>query len=246
MIHIWIRRTVDWANEDAAVEQLTDPWLKPKVPLWNATFNITYQRFRYRVAQIALLAHSQVEGARLSKWDEIPDGAVVLPVDDDDWFAPSAASVLERELDPHALGYVWTSRWIESPMSIGHRVHIARRRLLPFTPPKWICGTNNYAMLKRPEARDLLVNHMEASRWFANRTTHDIKRIDAELGVANRTLASQTTLGMRRHDFKRSELLRKYRRYRRLYRRPLPPTLAWCRPYVAMMADLMDELQVRT
>ena len=46
MIYIWIRRTLNWADEEEAAAGITDPWLKEKVPLWNATFNISYQRFR--------------------------------------------------------------------------------------------------------------------------------------------------------------------------------------------------------
>ncbi len=36
-----------------------------------------------------------------------------------------------------------------------------------------------------------------------------------------------------------------YRRYGRLYRRPMPRELVWCEPYVAMMRDLMAELRLR-
>jgi hypothetical protein len=247
VIYIWIRRTVDWRNEDAALDQLTDSWLKPKVPLWNATFNISYQGFRRRVAEIADLNHAGVEGAVRAGWDEIPEGAIVLPVDDDDWFAPAAAHILERERDAAARGYVWANRWIEVPIDLGHRLHHARRRLFPRTPPKWLCGTNNYAMVKSPEAKELLGSHVKASRWFEGRVSGpdgSVKRIDGVLSVANRTLASQTTLSQRRMTIRRGELVRKYRRYRRLYEQPLPPDLAWCRPYVAMMRELMGELEV--
>jgi hypothetical protein len=248
VIHIWIRRTVDWDDEEAAMAQLTDPWLIPKVPLWNATFNLSYQQFRSRVAQIARLNHSRVEGAAVSEWDEIPDGAIVLPVDDDDWFAPRAARMLETEIDPEVVGYHWPSRWIELPIDLGHRLYLLRRRLFPRTPPKWLCSTNNYAMVKSAEAKEPLGNHIEASRWFeplAERGDARVKRIDRQLGVANRTLASQTTLSQRKHVISRAELLRKYRRHLKLYDRPLPPDLDWCRPYVAKMAELMSELKIR-
>jgi hypothetical protein len=151
--------------------------------------------------------------------------------------------VLEAGLDPGATGYVWDSHWIEVPINLGHRIQLLRRRLMPSTPPRWLCGTNNYAIVKDPEAKRLLANHVEASRWFEHRPG-SIRRIDAPLSVANRTLASQTSLGGRRHRISRSELLRRYRRYRKLYGRPVPDEVAWCRPYAAMMAELMGELEI--
>jgi hypothetical protein len=245
-IHIWVRRPLDWEDEEAVVAQLADSSM---VPLWNATFSITYQRFRHRVAQIAQLNHSRVEGAVVSGWDEIPDGALVVPVDDDDWFAPGAARMLEAETDPDAIAYLWTSRWIEVPIDLGHRLYLLRRRLFPRTPPKWICSTNNYAMVKSPETRKPLGDHVSGSRWFdgpVERGDPSVKRIDPPLSVANRTLASQTTLlTLRKREIGRRELLRKYRRHIELYERPLPPELDWCRPYVEMMAGLMGELEIR-
>jgi hypothetical protein len=62
----------------------------------------------------------------------------------------------------------------------------------------------------------------------------------------NRTLASQTSLGILRPAWRRglsrSELLRKYARYRNLYGRPPAEGFEWCLPYLAMMKALMDDL----
>jgi hypothetical protein len=60
----------------------------------------------------------------------------------------------------------------------------------------------------------------------------------------NRTLGSQTSLAMGKPALTRSHLVRKCRRYKKLYRKDVTPDLAWCRPYLAMMADLMDQLSV--
>ncbi|HKJ35317.1 MAG TPA: hypothetical protein VKA36_02010 [Solirubrobacterales bacterium] len=248
MIYIWIRRTVDWADEQAALEALTDPWLLPKVPLWNETFDLSYQRFRLRVKEIAQRNHERVEGAVPAEWDEIPDDALVVPVDDDDWFRPDAARVLSEWLEPGVTGYHWPARWIEVPIDLGHRLYLLRRRLLPRSRPKWLCSTNNYAMYKRPGAKEPLGSHIEASRWFERRIESGdgtVRRVDAEISVANRTLASQTTLSQKRMEISRSELIRKYRRYVRLYSKPLPPGFEWAAPEVEEMAALMSELQVK-
>ena len=162
--------------------------------------------------------------------------------------SPGAARALAAELDPGVPAYLWASRWIEVPINLGHRLQLLRRRIVPSTPPRWLCGTNNYAMVKGPGAKEVLGHHLRASRWFEDELTRGsgrVKRIAGELGLANRTLASQTTLSQRKHVIGRSELLRKYRRYRKLYERPLPHDLAWARPYVAKMSELMDELELR-
>lgn len=247
MIFIWVRAAAPWADEERARSEIR-PDLRQRLDLWNETFNISYQRFRARVAEITELNHSRVEGATRAEWDQIPEGALVLPVDDDDWFAPDAARTLEAELVPEARGYLWDSRWIEVPISAGHRLYLLRRRLLPRTSPMWICTTNNYAMVKDGRAREILGNHMTASRWFAPRLgdglAAGVKRLDGELSIANRTLASMTSLRIHhpRHGFGRSELIRKYRKYKALYRKREPTTPDWARPYVAMMAELMEEL----
>jgi hypothetical protein len=250
VIYIWVRATVPWEDERRARSEVR-PDLRQRLDLWNATFDITYQRFRQRVRQIAELNHSRVEGAIRAEWDQIPEGAPVLPVDDDDWFAPDAARRLEAELVSTARGYLWNSRWIEVPISAGHRLYLLRRRLLPRTRPKWICTTNNYAMLKEPEARDILGNHITASRWFEPRLRPgggaDVKRFAGELGIANRTLASMTSLRVHhpRHRFGRAELIRKFRRYKRLYPEVEAAERDWSSPYVRMMAELMDELTLK-
>jgi hypothetical protein len=243
-VYIWVRATVDWASEE-----LVRPKFRPRVELWNDTFNLPFHVFRARVREIARLNHSRVEGAICAGWDEIPDGSLVLPVDDDDWFAPDIVRVLRAEFDPRAVGYYWISSWVEVPTTLGHRLYLIQRRLLPWTPPKWIFTTNNYAMVKAGDVRWLLERHTQASRWFEGKIEGPprgtMKRIDRRLSVANRTLGSQTSLRFNHPSMSRSELIRKYRRYRRLYERRTPRELDWCRPYKRMMAALMAELEVR-
>jgi hypothetical protein len=243
VIAIWVRSTVDWADEAAFLAQ-APPDLGPKVELWNELFTLPFHTFRHRVREIAALNHSRVDGAVVADWDAIPEGALVLPVDDDDWFAPDIAAVLEREADPAADGCYWASRWIEVPTRAGHRLYLARRRLLPWTPPKWVLTTNNYAMVKAGDAEALLGSHVKASRWLRG-GGGSMTRIDRSLSLANRTLASRTTLRFDLPSISRADLLRKYRRYRRLYDRPPAPGLAWSAPYLAAMGELMRELELR-
>ncbi len=244
MIYIWVRATVDWEDEEAFLAQVR-PEFEPRLEIWNATFTIHYHLFRHRVRRIAQLNLSRVVDAVCAGWDEIPDGALVLPVDDDDWFSPNVGGVLEGALDPRATGYYWPSSWIEVPTHLGHRVHLIRRRILPWAPPKFICTTNNYAMVKGPGIEPLLRSHVRASEWFRSAEAGVVKRLEERLSIANRTLGSQTSLRHARPQIARSELLRKFRRYKKLYDRLKPHEPAWCQPYVAMMSELMGELQLK-
>jgi hypothetical protein len=247
LIYIWVRRTLDWNDEAVAFAGLEER-LKPKVQTWNETFTMTYQRFRWRVSQIADLSHSAVEGAVRADWDDIPDGAVVLPVDDDDWFAPETAHVLERELTPPMSGLVWPACWIQVPRDARHRRHLIRKRLLPFTTTDLTCSTNNYAVVRSADGKTLATSHVKASRWFDGQLEQPdatIRRIDGRLSVANRNLSSQSSLGGRGPMIDEPALLDKFRRYQRLYRRAPRRDIAWCSPYLQLMDELMAELHVR-
>lgn len=243
MLYLWVRTTTDWDDERAFLAQL-DPAFKPKVDVWNDTFDMPYHLFRSEVRRIARRNLSRVEGATVAAWEEIPDGALVAPVDDDDWFAPHLAHAIQRARCPEAMGYFWTSSFLEVPIDFGHRLGLMRRAVFPRTPPRWICTTNNYAALKVAETSLVLTKHTVASDWFVANEPR-VRRIDQRLSIMNRTCASQTSLGFLRPTIRRAELLRKYRRYRELYSAPLAPELAWCRSYVERMHDLMSRLGVK-
>jgi len=242
LVYIWVRATVDWEDERAFLVQAS-PDFRAKVEVWNDTFDIPFHVFRRRVREIAERNLGRVEGAVCAQWGEIPDGGVVLPVDDDDWFAPDVARVAEDALDSDAAACRWTSTFIEVPINLGHRLHLIRRRLLPWTPPKWICTTNNYALRKSDEAKPLLLAHTHASRWVMAHPG-EVVSIERRLSAMNRTLASQTSLGWDRATVSRSLIERKFRSYKRLYREPPVPGLDWSRPYLGLMSELMDELRL--
>ncbi len=247
LVYIWVRRTLDW-NDEAVAFAGVDERMKPKVQLWNETFTMTYQRFRCRVSGIAELSHSAVHGAVCADWDDIPDGATVLPVDDDDWFAPETAYVLEREMAPPVSGLVWPARWIQVPLDSRHRRHQIRTRLLPFTTTDWTCSTNNYALVKSADTEIFARSHVKASGWFDDQLEQPdatIRRIGDRLSVANRNLASQTSLGHWGPTISGPALLDKLRHYKRLYRRAPRRDIAWCSPYLQLMDELMAELHVR-
>lgn len=216
MIYIWVRTSVDWDDEAAVLAQCP-PYFRAKLELWNATFAMPFHVFRGRVRAIAGDSLAAVEGATRAPWEEIPDGAVVLPVDDDDWFAPDAAAVLERLWDGRGGGCSWTSTFVEVPLNRRHAIGKVIRRRAPWVPlkPMLRCTTNNYALVKGPGARERAVSHLLAIEWFEQ---HDPPRLPVRVSAMNRTLASQTSLGNRGPAISRRALLRRCARYRRLYR----------------------------
>jgi len=241
--YIWVRDTVDWSDWDAVEAQLPTGF-DAKVERWNRTFEMPFHLFRHRVREIAELNHSSVEGAVCAEWDEIPDGALVLPTDDDDWFAPGIVAELRAALDPAALGCWWQSSWLEVPTDIGHMLHLVKQKL-PWSRQFWTCTTNNYAMLKLEGTRWPLYRHVYASRWMDGGGARRMRRVDRTLSVQNRTLASRTSLGLWQENFAHRSLRAKHRAYRRLYRRADLAGVEWARPYVEMMGALMSELEPR-
>ncbi len=243
MIYICIRQTLNWENETEFWSQLPTQF-KPTIQVWNQSFNSPYHLFRQRVREISRINLSALPGAACVDWNDVPQGELVLPVDDDDWFAENVGTVLEKARDGQHHMYRWESSFLEVPIDFGHRLYLLKRRLFR-TPPKFICTTNNYAVVKSHQSEPLFRSHIRASEWFHSHRK-SVKELGTSLSIMNRTLASRTSLGMMRPEsckpIRKATLLRKYWQYRALYKRPLEMELAWCRPYVRMMDDLMDEL----
>ena len=242
MVFIWVRRTVDWSDEAAFRAQLA-PDFRPVVDLWDATFSMPYHGFRHAVREIACESLAEVRGVTISaSWDAIPDGALVLPTDDDDWFAPHVAEVVVDALDGRP-GVRWKSSFVEVKIDAMHVIGSALRRALPGVGPKYLCTTNNYGLFKQPGFELRLERHTRASYWLAE-DHRRLPMVDRRLSTMNRTLASTTSLIRHGRAIDRPRLLRKYGRYRRLYGRRLHPDLAWAQPYVDRMAALMERLEV--
>jgi hypothetical protein len=238
-ICICVRATLDWQDEAAVEAQLVDAF-RPKVRAWNATLTPPYHLVRHRLKTLAQANLARVEGAARVPPDAIPPDALVIPVDDDDWLAPDLATRLRERLDPDARGYLWTREVLE--------IRVPLRRRFWYWLWSWkasTCATNNYAFPYRPELEPVVRSHLKASAHFdAHRAR--IVRLPRTLSIQNRNLSSQTALGWRRPSVSREELVAKFRRYRALYRHvALPAELAWARPYVDAMAELMDEIRVR-
>jgi len=239
MIYIAIRKTLDWADEAAFRAQIPEN-MRAGVELWNSTFNMPYFQYRCELKRIAQLNLARIQGAVCVAPGEIPEGAVAVPADDDDWFAPGLSETLEKSMSDFS-GCYWPSRFLEVPISLPHRLGLFRRRMFPSTRPRWLCTTNNYAVVYGPRTANLLGSHVRASQWFLAHSS-DVVRIEQPLSLMNRSLASTTQLRSRPS---RALLLRKHRRYVELYERPAEIDLDWCAPYLEMIRDLHARLHPR-
>ncbi len=244
MIYIWLRETTEWDNETAFLEQLKNDF-RPKVEVWNDVFETPYHIFRHRIKQIAQLNLSRVENAVCATIHDIPKGAVVVPVDDDDWLSPQLGNVVEAELEDDKTGYYWQRTFLELPPNLITKLgRFVLYDLAKQERKVWTCSTNNYALIMSDKLMPLLKSHVVASAYF-DRQKEKVKRIDRNLSIMNRTLASQTSLGWNKPRITKNDLIRKFHKYKGIYSEIELPELAWCKPYVSMMADLIGELRLK-
>lgn len=241
MIYIWIRLTLDWTDEAAFRSQLHADIID-QVELWNRTFKVPYHLFRQRLKEIARTNLARVEGTVCAEWENIPDGSLVIPVDDDDWFAPELGRKLAEALNSNHAAYYWPAHFLQIPIHLRHQIGLFRRYLFPSVPRRHLCITNNYAMLKTPDNKVLLEKHLQATRWFESHLETEVREISDSLSIMNRSLGSLTSLREIRPPFARDKLLLRYRRYQHLYDGEMSPGLNWSHPYREMMAALMQEL----
>jgi len=245
-VYVCVRRTIDW-HAPAAVRLHLDASFLPKLSVWDATFNMPYCCFRQQVKHIAQLNLSRIKHVTITTLDEVPQGSLVVPVDDDDWFAPDLAAHLQRAYEPAKRGYYWSHYVLEARPADNPWRWLLRRRFRGTRQKdhiRYTCGSNSYAVVNHGQWGELGRGHARASRHF-DQCPDDVKRLALTFSVQNRNLSSQTVLAHRKPTIGAAKLRRRFRRYRTLYARvTLTPTLAWAKPYVDLMAELMDQLRL--
>jgi hypothetical protein len=231
---------LDW-SEEALVEERLRPEFRAKFETWNATFDMPYAVFRQELKEIAQRNLSRVEGVAHTPLEEVPPGELIVPVDDDDWFAPNVAHEIRRVFEPGRIGY----HWIRQVLSPSRRRRKFRIRLRPKRMGgRYSCATNNYALVNTSELAPLALKHKRASEYFDAHPTH-VTRIPKTLAIQNRSLASQTALAWKRPTITREELVEVFDGYRDLYANwKLRPELRWAQPCVDGMAELMEKIRV--
>jgi hypothetical protein len=271
-VYICIRRTADWKNAANYRARLIAQFV-PHVDAWDATFCTTYREFRAAIAEITMASLQAVRGAIIAPYEEIPEGAIVMPCDDDDWTAPHAAEILAESFSSHHDRAIWTQSVLQVPLDWMHALKIRAGKIWPrLNPPRWLCSTNNYALRKRSENFNSFMSHMLASKEWA--VDPKLLRLRRCLSLQNRNPASKTSMvGVRYSVYEQvngqvrlanlnessnekhepscarpsRHLLRKLEKYRELYQsyKPENPDLEWATPYVHAMRDLTLSLKTK-
>jgi hypothetical protein len=242
-VHICVRETLDW-NDEAIVRERIHPRFRAKFDVWNRTLTMPYHEFRARLKAIAAGNLARVAHASVSPLASVPAGHIVVPVDDDDWFAPDLVAWLRSAPAPPIEVWLWT-RLALQPERRSTRVRRQLARLLG-RGERHVCKTNNYAVRSAPTRQAVAANHVEASRYV---DAHPglARRIDRTLAIQNRSLASQTTLAWGAPAISPAALVALLGRYRNFYERWTPPaSLEWAVPYVRLMAELMAGIGTRS
>lgn len=243
-VHICVRRTLDWGSETFTPDDLW-PDLQAKYRTWNETFDMPYPAFRQRLKEIAQRNHAQVDGAVVTAFDDVPPGDLVVPTDDDDWFAPRLAHEIREALRPEAEGCLWRRQVISATRRRPKRRGWLRMRMKQRMGGRRSCATNNYAIVNGPGVEPLVSYHLEAAAYF-DAHPRRMAKIHKTLAIQNRTMASRTALKKRQQTTTREELIASYHSYRTLYENwPLPPELLWAKPCVDSMAELMHGIRIR-
>jgi hypothetical protein len=271
-IYICIRRTANWKDVAGYRARLVAS-LVPYINEWDATFYITYREFRAAIAEITMANLQAVRGAVIAPYEDIPEGAIVMPCDDDDWTAPHAAEILAESFATHHDRAVWTQSVLQVPLDWMHALKIRAGKIWPpLHPPRWFCSTNNYSLRKRAGNYNMFMSHLIASKELEGHA--GLVRISNRLSLQNRNMASQTSIAPIRlgylekvdgvvhltnfndpakemreaNDSRHSRrLLRKLEKYQELYQsyKPEHPDLEWATPYVHAMRDLTLSLKAK-
>lgn len=244
---------MDWSDKESVEQKMKKgfPHFIPKVTMWNSIFNIPFSDFRQMLKSIATENHRNVKGAiYTSSTKDIPSNSIIIPTDDDDWFAPDLACRVQDSYGSIWIGYLWR-RYIVGDR--GEKESLRRDCL---------CETNNYALndatlpmpsssWEYPSPRYPLLWHTggpsNADAFFRSQPKDLIKEISPPnlLAVWNMTMASQTSLQQDKATLTREEIIEIYLRYKDLYRSwNLPDELSWAIPHMRSMSLLMDVLHI--
>jgi len=219
------------------------------IEAWNACFGMTFFEGRRRIAEIAKqnwAAVPDVDGIFTSlelarEAADIDD--VILPVDDDDWFAPIVVYTL-RSLPFGRLVY-WDDVAFESlPLAIIRRTNSEDRR----------CRTNSYATRVKNNSwlMPMLKHHAKVATPKLQDGEIDGTGFSAALSCANKSILSVTQLARRQRrqqkngrtksDMSRDMWVSWVHQVAIYKTRPEESDTRWIRPYIDQMQKLYAEI----
>lgn len=152
-VYICIRLTAAWEDKAGYRSRLI-AGLVPHIEARDATFSTPYHEFRAAIAEITMTGLRAVRAAVIAPYNDISEGAIVMPCDDDGWKAPHAAEALVASGCDCA---VRKQSVLQVPLDWMHALKVRAGNLWRgFHRPRWFCSTNNYPLRKDPEATTCL------------------------------------------------------------------------------------------
>ena len=246
MLYICIRKTTQWADEEIFLEQLQEKF-KTSVEAWNQTFDMPYHLFRDKIKMIAQSNLAMVNDSVVTTFENVPDGGLILPIDDDDWLAPNLVSKIQTELEEGVTGYHWIHDRLSVPRPRNTWSRFSRfvaENILGKSSSRYIFQTNNYMFVKGRVPLGAVRFHTRANRYFLKNFDRT-KYIHNHLSVWNQTIASKISMGWPRRSISSEMLKKNYYLYKELYDTVELPNHPWSVPYVVRMRELMEELRIR-
>jgi len=202
MLYLWVRATANWEDERAfsraARSGVQAEGRGVERHIRHALPSLSSRDPSHRADQ----TWRGVESAAVLPWDEIPDGALSRPSMTTIGSRRTLLLVLERANDAQAIGYFWTSSFVEVPINLGHRLGLLRRALFPRTPPRWILHDQQLLRVKSPDAK-LLAREAHRGKRTLRRPGRDARtahRAAAERHEPDARLADLARLPAAQHS----------------------------------------------
>ena len=212
---IWERTAINWSSMDMdaffkqenKIFKRYEELLRFCIPVWNETFHLEYPQFRAELQLIANENRGNLPGvdeiirgeSDFAQYiDSAADDTIIVPVDDDDWFAPDLVR-LKTIFEQGKFRYVIWPQLIIGPNRKDYMYRVLK------VPEQDIPESNNFAftvgMFKEYDYKEIeviLPYHMSLGRKFLtlNKPVH----IPGWFSVYCKTVASISFMGTRRKE----------------------------------------------
>lgn len=247
---IFRRRTLPWDKLTwKEFEDIT--FLRPAeidiLKVWNKEFGVSYLEFRAELKRISLCSLRAVRHAicvgesRRRLFVNLPQTAIIVPVDDDDWLAPGLFRRLRRVHTPDTLLCAWNpGRWTWR----ARNPSIMQKDSL-MTANYACCGLRGSPVAAEfrhyARTRPRVYNSVQPFELLQQQFPDRVVKAGDALSLVIKSPASTIELGMLPTDLKTLSYDNQDHRYQIFGRNNKAcPGLSWANEYIEMYRELMQ------